>query len=817
MRASLAVAIAAAAVLASPASAAPFPARSGESGLVDVPDGEVVGVGGGLLGAELRLDHPSGDAATFGPLPLYAVAGVTDRVEVGLTMREWGQPGDPRPARVLFGSALKLQLLSATEGRPALAVDGTLDRIGSSEVLGGRLIASTRRAGRLRFAAFIGGESGRERGLTYGGAIALVHRSDVETVLEALNGPRGANLGAAIRWRALSTLGMSLGVNYLPRESGFQVSLGFGFGPPGRTSATTAEPAPSAAPAQPDTAATPAALAFRDDRPRFRLRLRTGELLGTEPRHLQAAPYAPPALASSTMPGRVAPARAPALSVEDVLESQLREAESQTDARERRLRATADALASRALDGVAEGRRLDERERSLGERTQQLDARERRISFRGAPTQQQRQLESQEAQLAAQERQLAAQERSLAPAVEAAQGKEQDASAREDAERQEVNRLTASATSTSNRAQQLELRKQAVAAKGRQLAGLEARLVATGERIDAVEKTLRVRGERLDASQRRLDARAERLDLLERRAAGPQAGPESAGPRPADLPKDARAQKDKAVFVMVVKSPTAVVKERSAQAGAAAPAPSAAAASAHPGVAVEKAVAAATVVMFPTPASQISELDLETVDSIAKLAAREKCELLIWARAKDPSLMAEAQRRAAQIRSRVLAAAALEEKQIVTRITTRPAGQGVDVVISALRDQPSVSPSPAADAPATPAPAPTAPTAPAPALVAGETGRRQIREAVVAAQPSIEACVAQVLEAQRLSRAEGVLRLTVSAQGKVTKVATGTGDLAGPELEACLSQAAAAWKFPASDAEYVVDVPITIIRGGGAR
>ena len=815
MRAISAATLAALLLAAPRASAAPpMPARSGESGLLDVPDAEVIGVGGALLGAELRLDHPAGAPAAFGPLPLYAGAGLTDSLEAGVSMREWGQPGDPVPRRVLFSGALKLQLASATEGHPALAADVLIDRIGSGEVVGGRLIASTRPAGVLRFAAFVGGEGGDRRGVTYGGALSLLHRSGTEAILEGLGGPRGPNLGVALRWRAYSAMALTLGVNYLPKDEGFQVSLGFGFGPGGRQPAANGRLAtsPEASPAP----ETPPALVFRDDRPRFRLRLRTGEPLGTEPRHLQHGPYAPPSVATSTMPSRAGvPAKVPSLSVEDVRDEQLRDSEAQTDARERRLRATAEQLASRQVEVTAEARRLEERERALAERTQQLDARERRGASRDAPTQQQRQLESQEAQLAAQERQLAAQERSLAPTLEAVQNTDQDASAREDAERQDANRLAASATSSSSRAQQLELRKQALAAKNRQLAALEARLVAQGERLDAAGKQLRYRGERLDAAERRLDARAERLDLLERRAAGLQAGPEAAGPRPADLSKDARAQKDKAVFVMVVKSPTAVMKEQSAQGGGAPAAPAATGGPVHAGVAVEKAVAAATVVMFPNPASQLSELDLEAIDGIAKLAAKESCELLIWARAKDPSLMAEAQRRAVQIKTRVLAAASLEEKQIVTRITTRPAGQGVDVVISALRDQTSVSPAaaPSPVGPAVPAPVP----ARAPNLVGGETGRRQIRDAVVAAQPSIEACAARLLEAHRLSRAESVLRITVSALGKVVRVSTGTGDLTGAEVEACLTQAAAGWKFPASDAEYGVDVPITIIRGGGAR
>jgi len=68
-----------------------------------------------------------------------------------------------------------------------------------------------------------------------------------------------------------------------------------------------------------------------------------------------------------------------------------------------------------------------------------------------------------------------------------------------------------------------------------------------------------------------------------------------------------------------------------------------------------------------------------------------------------------------------------------------------------------------------------------------------------------------------LARAEGTLKLTVNPKGRVTGIGTGTGQLAGPELEECLRAASAAWLFPPADTEYVVDVPITVVRGGAAR
>jgi hypothetical protein len=150
----------------------------------------------------------------------------------------------------------------------------------------------------------------------------------------------------------------------------------------------------------------------------------------------------------------------------------------------------------------------------------------------------------------------------------------------------------------------------------------------------------------------------------------------------------------------------------------------------------------------------------------------------------------------------VIASGPLPDRQVVTRITTRPGAQGVDVVVSALRET------------ARPAAAPVSGAA---ALEAGEGGKRQIREAVQAAQPLIEGCIGEHIQSRKLQRAEGVLKITVSPQGRVAKIATTGGDLAGEELERCLTGASGSWAFPAADAGYTVDVPITVVGGGAAR
>ena len=813
MKAAARLALVLAALLAgAPARAQVFPTRSGESGLLDVPDAEVVGRGGGLLGAELRLDHYPGQPADVGPLPISVAGGVAERLDLGLSMREWGQAGDPRPARVLFAAAAKAQLLRPAGPVPGLALSLNLDRFNRDAVAVARLATSLRLLGRLRLAAFVGAEAGvdapRDPGLVYGAALALRTPGATDLVLEATDGPRGPTLGGAVRWQFAPTAGAGLGLTYFPDEKAWRVSLMLGLSPAARKAPPKAA---AVAPVEAAPAPEEAVALAQEDRPRFRLRIRAfGPAVAGEPRHLQHGPYAPPG-AVSERPRAVPPPRGAAPTVDEILEAQLRDQASQVDARQKRLRATEETLAEREVAVRAEVRRLQDRNEEQASREQQLEAREKRIALRGAPTQQLRQLESQEAQLAAGERTLAAAERGFAPSIEAALGTERDAADREQAERSEVERLTALAGLEKVRAKQGELRRQALSARQRMLAAMEARLVAKAERLDVAERQLAARGEWLDTWQRRLEARAERVELMAKRAADQGRGLEGAEPARPGGGAPAAPAKDKAVFVMVVKSPTAVMKEPPARA----PAPGEGREAVHPGVAVEKAVAAATVITFSSPTARISELDRESIDGIARLAAREGAEVLIWARAKDPSLMSEAIRRSEEIKSYVVNTASLSPRQVVTRITTRPGAQGVDVVVSALRDASKVPAQPAPAAPAVPAPAGAAPAKPTDRLGGGETSRRQIRDAVVAVQPSIERCVSDQMLRRGLTRAEGTLKLTVNAQGRVIGTAAGSGPLGGPEMEECLKAASIAWIFPAADAEYVIDVPITVVGGSG--
>ncbi len=164
--------------------------------------------------------------------------------------------------------------------------------------------------------------------------------------------------------------------------------------------------------------------------------------------------------------------------------------------------------------------------------------------------------------------------------------------------------------------------------------------------------------------------------------------------------------------------------------------------------------------------------------------------------------MGEAQRRANDLRARVVATGPVPERMVQTRITTRPGSPGVDVVVSALRDtaRPAAAAAPGAGS-----------------LEPGEGGKRQIREAVQAAQPLIESCLGEHIQARRQQRAEGSLKLTISPQGRVRSVRAVGADLGSDALDACLAASAARWTFPSADAEYQVEVPITVVQGGATK
>ncbi len=779
-------------LLAAPRAGAENVTRGSETGFIEVPTADALPERVAALHTELRFDRGDGGPSTFGPSPVGILFGLPLGFEGGLAAREGGMPGDPRPAPLTYSAVLKLRLVEPDGAVPGVAVDVVGDRLNFGGELASRLIATTGDLGGLRFGAIAGARAHGPRPISVspvlGAGAALVFRDGAEAILEGTRSGSDLSLSAGLRWAIGTRTTSTASVTWLPGESGFRVGLGFAFATKRQKYVTPAKPtAPAAAPT---TELTPKRPAFADPSPRFRLRIRSPALALGAPRHMQYSVFSAP-VASAAAAAKPSGATAAVPTMENILEAQLRERETAAEARRRRLDSTSEALSQRESASAANKRRLDDRERDLAEREARLDERAKTLRARGPAAAAERQLESLEAQLAASERQLAAQAQGLLTPIDAAAGRERDLAARAEAERAEADRVAKQASQTSDRAAQFDMRGAVLAARLRELAAEESRLVARGERVDALDRQLSTREQLLDARQRRLDARSERLDLIDRRAAE-----ESRPATPAKPPAATGAPaKDRPAFTMIVKSPAAIVKEQPGTGGGQKPETSAV----HVGAAVEKAVAAATVLTFPTPSAQVSELDREALSNIAKLGANEGLEILVWARAKDPGLMAEATRRAEEIKQLLRRSANVAEGQVVTRITTRPGANGVDVVVSALRVQQSAKPTAAQSAP---------PTA---ELGVGETAKRQIREALQSHGSELEACIAS---APRIESAEVVLKLTVDAQGVVTRAQVQEGPLATEALRACLGSVAKGWRFPRTGAEYGVDVPITVVAPG---
>jgi hypothetical protein len=278
----------AAALLASAgvARADPFPSRGGESGILDVPDAEVIGLGGGMLGGEVRLETAPGARAAAGPSPVAFVVGLGHGFEAGVFGREGGLPGDARPSPLLVGAALKLHLVDAAGALPALAVDAVVDRLDAARLGAARVVASTRRLGPLRLLAFGGlsrPTSGAAAGASAGAAAIVSLPLRVDAVGEALTGPAGALVGGGLRLALSERVALTAGAGWLPREGAVRASFGIGIvSPPPRRRRPAVEVAreEEAKPAEPAPAVAAAAAAsppYADERPHFPLRLERGE------------------------------------------------------------------------------------------------------------------------------------------------------------------------------------------------------------------------------------------------------------------------------------------------------------------------------------------------------------------------------------------------------------------------------------------------------------------------------------------------------------------------------------------------------------
>lgn len=264
--------------LASSGRADPFPARGGESGLLDVPDAEVLPLGGADFAGELRLAEGWDPGAGVSP-HVAIVTGLGLRLEAGVAAREGGRPGDPLPSPALFGAAVKLGVLAPRGARPGLAVDAVIDRVNRGPGGAARLIASTGRVGPLRVALF-GGAGRVDLGegavrATYGAAAGLRWRR-LELVGEAVRWPEGTALGGAVRWLVAPSFGVSVGATVEPETRRAFASLGVAVSvapppAPPRAATQVEEEVEGAAP-PPSTKR-----GFTTPRPRFRLKIRPPE------------------------------------------------------------------------------------------------------------------------------------------------------------------------------------------------------------------------------------------------------------------------------------------------------------------------------------------------------------------------------------------------------------------------------------------------------------------------------------------------------------------------------------------------------------
>lgn len=274
-------------VLCAEAQGEPFPARTGESGYLDVPSAEVRDQASGMIATELRYERSSGARYLLGPSPLSLTIGLGWNLEVGLGLREGGLPGDPRPSPLLFSGVLKVKFLEAEGWRPALAVDLGADRINHQLGLSSRLVASTRAFGPVRFAAYAGVEMPDFEPFVIGpvGGIAAVVGlpRETEVVVQAFGGRQGFDLGGAFRWRVLPYAGLSLGVDWQPGISGVRASVGVAFYSPPPPPRRRALPPDEIKPAE------PVKVAAVETRTKFRLRIRGNTAPPVETRHLHFA------------------------------------------------------------------------------------------------------------------------------------------------------------------------------------------------------------------------------------------------------------------------------------------------------------------------------------------------------------------------------------------------------------------------------------------------------------------------------------------------------------------------------------------------
>ncbi len=265
----------AAVLWAAAAQAEPFPSRTGGSGVLSVPEAQALPAGSAELGAEVGYQRGGGGSGELSPSPLSLTIGLGRRVEAGLSMRQGGMAGDPTPSPLLFGAALKVQLLADSPQRPALALRLSAERFNLAPGAALSLLASSGRLyGFLELAGFAGVlfptfnpfKVGPEGGL----AFSALHPTGWELAGQALASVEGGQLGAAVRRRFGPYVGVSLGADWIVTSGATRLSLGVAFGAPAHPEQPLAAPnAPPPEPAQKPAEPPKKFVVFVDPTPKF--------------------------------------------------------------------------------------------------------------------------------------------------------------------------------------------------------------------------------------------------------------------------------------------------------------------------------------------------------------------------------------------------------------------------------------------------------------------------------------------------------------------------------------------------------------------
>jgi hypothetical protein len=127
----------------------------------------------------------------------------------------------------------------------------------------------------------------------------------------------------------------------------------------------------------------------------------------------------------------------------------------------------------------------------------------------------------------------------------------------------------------------------------------------------------------------------------------------------------------------------------------------------------------------------------------------------------------------------------------------------------------AAAPAAAPTAPSAPSSAPTSPPVAAPRSGSGSVAMGSVtgassgaRSVLDAGLPALEACYATALGEAPALAGEGTLRLTVGADGHVSRALFAGGEALASAMALCLGSAARGWAFPSSPAETRLEVPL---------